>query len=131
MLNCITRSSIQLDERSSKPLYEQIIEQFKLLVARGSLMPEDAIPSVRKLASQLGITPSTVAKAYQELERQGVIETIRAKGTFIARKVELQADDRKLSALHQSLSSIALELKMMGYTKEQTMELMAEAFEEI
>lgn len=122
---------IQLDERSSKPLYEQIIEQFKFLVARGSLMPEDAIPSVRKLASQLGITPSTVAKAYQELERQGVIETIRAKGTFIARKVELQADDRKLSALHQSLSSIALELKMMGYTKEQAMELMAEAFEEI
>ena len=122
---------IQLDERSSKPLYEQIIEQFKLLVARGSLMPEDAIPSVRKLAPQLGITPSTVAKAYQELERQGVIETIRAKGTFIARKVELQADDRKLSALHQSLSSIALELKMMGYTKEQAMELMAEAFEEI
>lgn len=122
---------IQLDERSSKPLYEQIIEQFKLLVARGSLMTEDAIPSVRKLASQLGITPSTVAKAYQELERQGVIETIRAKGTFIARKVELQADDRKLSALHQSLSSIALELKMMGYTKEQAMELMAEAFEEI
>ena len=112
---------IQLDERSSKPLYEQIIEQFKLLVARGSLMPQDA----------LGITPSTVAKAYQELERQGVIETIRAKGTFIARKVELQADDRKLSALHQSLSSIALELKMMGYTKEQAMELMAEAFEEI
>ena len=122
---------IQLDERSSKPLYEQIIEQFKLLVARGSLMPEDAITSVRKLASQLGITPSTVAKAYQELERQGVIETIRAKGTFIARKVELQADDRKLSALHQSLRSIALELKMMGYTKEQTMELMAETFEEI
>ena len=122
---------IQLDERSSKPLYEQIIEQFKFLVARGSLMPEDAIPSVRKLASQLGITPSTVAKAYQELERQGVIETIRAKGTFIARKVELQADDRKLSALHQSLRSIALELKMMGYTKEQSMELMAETFEEI
>lgn len=122
---------IQLDGRSSKPLYEQIIEQFKLLVARGSLMPEDAIPSVRKLASQLGITPSTVAKAYRELERQGVIETIRAKGTFIARKVELQADDRKLSALHQSLSSIALELKMMGYTKEQAMELMAETFEEI
>lgn len=122
---------IQLDERSSKPLYEQIIEQFKLLVMRESLRPGDAIPSVRRLAAELGITPSTVAKAYQELERQGVIETIRAKGTFIARKVELQADDRKLSALHQSLSSIALELKMMGYTKEQAMELMAEAFEEI
>ena len=122
---------IQLDERSSKPLYEQIIEQFKLLVMRESLKPGDAIPSVRRLASELGITPSTVAKAYQELERQGVIETIRAKGTFIAQEVEIQIDDKKVLSLRNSLKSIALELKMMGYTREQAMELMAEAYEEI
>ena len=122
---------IQLDERSSKPLYEQIIEQFKLLVMRESLKPGDAIPSVRRLAAELGITPSTVAKAYQELERQGVIETIRAKGTFIAQEVEIQIDDKKVLSLRNSLKSIALELKMMGYTREQAMELMAEAYEEI
>ena len=68
---------IQLDERSSKPLYEQIIEQFKLLVARGSLMPEDAIPSVRKLASQLGITPSTVYSMLHENRRDLSIITIK------------------------------------------------------
>lgn len=122
---------IQLDERSSKPLYEQIIEQFKLLVMRESLKPGDAIPSVRRLAAELGITPSTVAKAYQELERQGVIETIRTKGTFIAQEVEIQIDDKKVLSLRNSLKSIALELKMMGYTREQAMELMAEAYEEI
>jgi len=122
---------IQLDERSSKPLYEQIIEQFKLLVMRESLRPGDAIPSVRRLAAELGITPSTVAKAYQELERQGVIETIRAKGTFIAQEVEIRMDDKKVLSLRNSLKSIALELKMMGYTREQAMELMAEAYEEI
>lgn len=122
---------IQLDERSSKPLYEQIIEQFKLLVMRESLRPGDAIPSVRRLAAELGITPSTVAKAYQELERQGVIETIRAKGTFIAQEVEIRTDDKKVLSLRNSLKSIALELKMMGYTREQAMELMAEAYEEI
>ncbi|MBU5429457.1 GntR family transcriptional regulator [Kineothrix sp. MSJ-39] len=122
---------IQLDERSSKPLYEQIIEQFKLLVMRESLNPGDAIPSVRRLAAELGITPSTVAKAYQELERQGVIETIRAKGTFIAQEVEIRMDDKKVLSLRNSLKSIALELKMMGYTREQVMELMAEAYEEI
>ena len=122
---------IQLDERSSKPLYEQIIEQFKLLVMRESLKPGDAIPSVRRLAAELGITPSTVAKAYQELERQGVIETIRAKGTFIAQEVEIRMDDKKVLSLRNSLKSISLELKMMGYTREQVMELMAEAYEEI
>lgn len=122
---------IQLDERSSKPLYEQIIEQFKLLVMRESLRPGDAIPSVRRLAAELGITPSTVAKAYQELERQGVIETIRAKGTFIAQEVEIRMDDKKVLSLRNSLKSIALELKMMGYTREQAMELMAEVYEEI
>ncbi len=122
---------IQLDERSSKPLYEQIIEQFKLLVMRESLRPGDAIPSVRRLAAELGITPSTVAKAYQELERQGVIETIRAKGTFIAKEVEIRMDDKKVFSLRNSLKSIALELKMMGYTREQAMELMAEVYEEI
>lgn len=122
---------IQLDERSSKPLYEQIIEQFKLLVMRESLKPGDAIPSVRRLAAELGITPSTVAKAYQELERQGVIETIRAKGTFIAQEVEIRMDDKKVLSLRNSLKSIALELKMMGYTREQAMELMTEAYEEI
>lgn len=122
---------IQLDERSSKPLYEQIIEQFKLLVMRESLNPGDAIPSVRRLAAELGITPSTVAKAYQELERQGVIETIRAKGTFIAQEVEIRMDDKKVLSLRNSLKSISLELKMMGYTREQVMELMAEAYEEI
>lgn len=122
---------IQLDERSSKPLYEQIIEQFKLLVMRESLRPGDAIPSVRRLAAELGITPSTVAKAYQELESQGVIETVRAKGTFIAQEVEIRMDDKKVLSLRNSLKSIALELKMMGYTREQAMELMAEAYEEI
>ena len=122
---------IQLDERSSKPLYEQIIEQFKLLVMRESLRPGDAIPSVRRLAAELGITPSTVAKAYRELERQGVIETIRAKGTFIAQEVEIRMDDKKVLSLRNSLKSIALELRMMGYTREQVMELMAEAYEEI
>ena len=120
-----------LDLQSRTPIYEQLYKKTIELIIKGVLKENEQLPSVRSLAKEIGVNPNTVAKAYQELERQGVIETIRAKGTFIARKVELQADDRKLSALHQSLSSIALELKMMGYTKEQTMELMAEAFEEI
>lgn len=110
---------IRLDNRSSKPLYEQIIEQIKYNVIKGYLQPGDAIPSVRKLALELSVTPATVAKAYQELERQKVIETIRAKGTFIAQRVELKQDDDKLEEISRQIHSQILELKLMGFDKEK------------
>lgn len=75
---------IQLDFRSSQPIYEQIISQYKYMTLQGYLKPGDAIPSVRKLAIQLEVTPGTVAKAYRIMESQGMIETLRGKGTYIA-----------------------------------------------
>lgn len=110
---------IRLDNRSSKPLYEQIIEQIKYNVIKGYLQPGDAIPSVRKLALELSVTPATVAKAYQELERQKVIETIRAKGTFIAQRVELKQDDDKIEEISRQIHSQILELKLMGFDKQK------------
>lgn len=110
---------IRLDNRSSKPLYEQIIEQIKYNVIKGYLQPGDAIPSVRKMALELSVTPATVAKAYQELERQKVIETIRAKGTFIAQRVELKQDDDKIEEISRQMHSQILELKLMGFDKEK------------
>lgn len=110
---------IHLDNRSSKPLYEQIIEQIKYNVIKGYLQPGDAIPSVRRMALELSVTPSTVAKAYQELERQKVIETIRAKGTFIAQQVKLKQDDDKLEEIGRQMHSQILELKLMGFDKKK------------
>ena len=68
---------IQLDFRSSQPIYEQIISQYKYMTLQGYLKPGDAIPSVRKLAIQLEVTPGTVAKAYRIMESQGMIEKER------------------------------------------------------
>ena len=73
---------INIDYKSKLPIYEQIIEQFKLNIMKGNFKKGDPVPSVRKMAASLGITPSTVAKAYNEMERQGIIETVRAKGTL-------------------------------------------------
>ena len=106
-----------LDYKSSKPIYEQIIEQIKLNVMKQYLKPGDAIPSVRKLALELEITPGTVAKAYQELERQQIIETIRGKGTFIAGEIELKPDEKKVLEIRKHLQTELMELKMMGYSK--------------
>lgn len=122
---------IQLDYKSSKPIYEQIIEQIKFNIMKKYLKPGDAIPSVRKLALELKITPGTVAKAYQELERQGVIETIRGKGTFIAAELDIKQDKEKLKTIRKQMSSQIMELKMMGYDKKMITELVKGIYEDM
>lgn len=69
-----------IDGRSAKPIYEQIVDQVKEQLLKGILKSGDQLPSVRQLAGMLTINPNTVSKAYQELERQKVIETIRGRG---------------------------------------------------
>ncbi len=122
---------VSLDYKSNKPIYEQIIEQMKFHVMKGYLKPGDAIPSVRKLALELNITPGTVSKAYQELERQQIIETIRGKGTFIAGEIRLIADEVKLQEMKKRLQTEIMELKMMGYDKKGIIELIKEIYEEM
>lgn len=122
---------IILDYKSSKPIYEQITEQIKLNVMKKYLKPGDAIPSVRKLALQLEITPGTVAKAYQELERQQIIETIRGKGTFIANEIQLKPDEKKLLEVKKHIQTELMELKMMGYNKKMVVDLVAGIYEEM
>lgn len=122
---------IVLDYKSSKPIYEQIIEQIKFHIMKEYLKPGDAIPSVRKLALELKITPGTVAKAYQELERQQIIETIRGKGTFIAGEIVLKPDEKKLLEIKKNLTSEIMELKMMGYDKQRIVDLVKTLYEEM
>ena len=122
---------IVLDYKSSKPIYEQIIEQIKLHVMKEYLKPGDAIPSVRKLALELSITPGTVAKAYQELERQQIIETIRGKGTFIAGEIQIKPDEKKVLEVKKHLQTELMELRMMGYDKKQMLKLVEEVYEEM
>ena len=122
---------VTLDFKGSTPIYEQIVEQMKFHVMRGHLQSGDSIPSVRRLALELKITPGTVAKAYQELERQGIIETIRGKGTFIAGKLELKVDEAKLSEIKRRIRTELMELKMMGYDRKMILELIKGMYEEM
>ena len=73
----------QLSFKSGKAVYLQLVEQVKVGTASGALRPGDALPSIRPLAEDLRVNRNTIAKAYAELERQGVIETIAGKGCFI------------------------------------------------
>ena len=73
----------QLDYKSGKAVYLQLVDQVRTAAAAGALKPGDALPSIRPLAEDLRVNRNTVAKAYTELESQGVIETIAGKGCFI------------------------------------------------
>ena len=74
---------IQLNFKSGKPVYLQVVDQVKSAAASGALRTGEPLPSIRPLAEQLRINRNTVAKAYAELEGQGVIETIAGRGCFL------------------------------------------------
>ena len=69
--------------KSSKPVYLQLVDQVKAAAASGAVRPGEALPSIRPLAEELRVNRNTVAKAYAELEAQGVIETMAGKGCFV------------------------------------------------
>jgi GntR family transcriptional regulator len=73
----------QLDFKSGKPVYLQLVDQIRYAAAAGSLRPGEPLPSIRPLAEELRVNRNTIAKAYAELESQGVIETLPGKGCFL------------------------------------------------
>lgn len=77
---------ITLSNASDKPIYEQITEQFKQLIIQGQLIPGAALPSIRGLAKELKISAMTTKRAYEDLERDGFIETVAGKGSFVAKR---------------------------------------------
>ncbi|MGN0374302.1 MAG: GntR family transcriptional regulator [Butyrivibrio sp.] len=122
---------IKIDVGSSKPLYEQIVDSIKNNYVRGYLKPGDEIPSVRKLAMQLSVTPNTVAKAYQELERCKVIVTIRGKGTYISDSTNIKIDSERMEHVEKELTTQIVELTYMGMDRQEILDLVDKIYREI
>lgn len=110
---------INIDPRSSQPIYEQITDQVKENIIKEIMMPGDQLPSIRQLASMILANPNTISKAYQELERMGVTETIRGKGTFIRTDYKAKADDEKMDEIKKGLKKIIVEMHYMGLSREE------------
>ncbi len=124
---------VKLDYRSDQPIYEQIISQYKYLLLQGFLKKGDSIPSVRKLALELDITPGTVAKAYRELENQGVIETVRGKGTYIAGIPEGDSmrNEGVIMKVRETMKDQLVELIYQGLDKEEIVKIVEEILDSI
>ena len=106
---------IFIDYRDARPIYEQVVEKFRLLILRGVLCPNDRLPSVRNLAVELSINPNTIQRAYTELERQGYIYTVKGKGNFVSESNRfLSKYKEELFAQLREICKIALDT---GITK--------------
>jgi GntR family transcriptional regulator len=87
-----------IDSRASKPIYVQIMDEVRRLIAIGDLKPHDLLPSVRLLAADLRLNHNTIVQAYRELEREQVVYARRGHGTFVAEQTAPQAEQDRLLA---------------------------------
>lgn len=122
---------LRIDPRSSTPIYEQIELGIKELILKGALKYGEKLLSVREMASILTINPNTISKAYGELEREGIIETLRGKGTFITDNYKGKVDEKKMEYISAELKKLILEANYSGINKEEFIKLTLHIFSEL
>ncbi|HHW06673.1 MAG TPA: GntR family transcriptional regulator [Clostridia bacterium] len=122
---------LQIDPRSSKPLYEQIVDGIKENIVKGILQPGDKLPSVREMSTLLMVNPNTVSKAYQELERERAIETVQGRGTFISQNYQPKRDEEKLQGLKELLKKVVIEGHYLGLARGEIVTLLDEIYREL
>ena len=110
----------QLDLKSRKSIYEQVIDNLKELIMTGRLAQGEKLPSVRELSKTITVNPNTVQKAYRELERQGYVYTTSGVGTFVADRDEIRADARELEAAKAAFDELGV--KKLPKIKEMSIE---------
>ncbi len=112
----------RIDPASRLPIYRQIMQQVREGIARGQLQSEEHLPSVRELSKHLVVNPNTVARAYSELERDGLLHTRQGLGVFIAPlKVELTRKARK-ERLLELIDPLLTEAVCLGFTADDLLE---------
>lgn len=122
---------VHVNAASGLPIYLQIESQVKHAVAAGALKQGVALPSVRKMASELRINPNTVARAYQDLERDGLIRTVPGGGTYVAGNVPGLLKTEKVKRLRPFAMQLAVEGTQLRLQPEEILKLVHESLEEL
>ena len=123
--------NINISNTSTVPLYEQIETQIKNQIINGSLNPGDGLPSIRNLAKELKVSIITTKRAYEELEKDGFIETIIGKGTFVSNQNTERLKEITLYNIENKLEEIIKQAKAVGITLEEGIEIFKSIYEEI
>ena len=123
--------NINISNTSTIPLYEQIVTQIKSQILNGSLQPEEGLPSIRNLAKELKVSIITTKRAYEELEKDGFIQTVVGKGTFVSNQNTERLKEITLYNLENKLEEIIKQAKSAGMTLEEGLEIFKSIYEDL
>lgn len=121
---------IVLSNSSPKPIYEQITSQIKAMIMNGTLKPGDALPSMRKLAKSLHVSVITAQHAYEDLSRDGFIETVAGKGTFVSAQNKEFLKEEQLRMIQDKIEDIVEQAKMSGIDLDHLLSIVKLIYEE-
>lgn len=123
--------SISVVLGSPTPVYRQIVDQIGAAVASGRLAEEEALPSVRALAEELVLNPNTVARAYTDLARAGIIESRGTRGMFVAPRRQLYTRSERRRRMEPTLDTFVSEALRLGFEPDEVRDLVAEKLKEL
>jgi len=114
---------IHISTTDGLPIYLQIVNQVKYLIASGRLEPGEEMPPIRVLAEQLVVNPNTVARAYRELETAGIVEKRRTSGTYVSSTGSPLAREERLRILTERVDALLAEARQMDISTEEVVAL--------
>ncbi len=114
---------LNIDPRNGMAVYEQIVRQVVYAVAVGSLSPGELAPSVRELARELAINPNTVARAYRQLQEDGVLEPVRGTGLAVTAGAPRRCREARQQLLGERIGQVVTEARQSGLSKPEVQRL--------
>ena len=120
---------IVIDYHDKRPIYEQVIERFQMLILNGALEADSQLPSVRSLALDLSINPNTIQRAYSELERRGLIYSIKGRGNFVSSQKDVVKEQQEL--LLEDLKTQLKICRESGIDSLHVLDCVKEIFQEV
>lgn len=119
----------RIDPDNGVAIYDQIGRQVVYAVAKDALRPGDLVPSVRELAVTLAVNPNTVAKAYRDLQNDGVLEALRGEGLRVAKTAAERCRKARQKLLGERMQGVVIEAQQSGLTEEEFFKLVDEVWE--
>ncbi len=120
----------RVDPRLATPVYQQVVDGVKEAVAKGLLRYGDRLPSVRELATMMTLNHNTVAKAYQELERERVIEVVRGRGTYVAQPGVVPDREERLEKMAETMRLLWVEAHHLQLSEDEFVKLFQQSMQE-
>lgn len=116
--------------KSDRPIYSQLMDHIQIRIVSGQYKPGEKLPSVRELASEASVNPNTMQKALTELERSGLLYTVRTSGRFITEDSKM-IDEMKCNLAKEEIFAFLKKMEEIGFTKEEAVKTIEEIAKEM